>query len=94
MSDGAASPSLRPNTARRFLPLVVILAALALGVLADCAMPLPVPAWLGASGIGLLGWFGLWFLGRDRAAAVVLLLAVACAGGARHHEHWSVYRRG
>ena len=57
-------------------------------------MPVPVPAWLAASGGGLLGWFVLWFPGRDRAAAMVLLLAVACAGGARHHEHWNVYRGG
>jgi competence protein ComEC len=92
MSDGATSPSLRPTAARRFLPLVIILAALALGVLADCAMPVSVPAWLAAGGGGLLAWFVLWFLGRDRAAAVVLLLAVACAGGARHHGHWNVYR--
>ena len=82
MSDGSTPPPLRPATARRFLPLVVILAALALGVLADCAtVRCRVPAWLAASGGGLLGWFVLWFLGRDRAAAVVLLLAVACAGG-------------
>jgi competence protein ComEC len=92
MSDGAMSPSLRPTTARRFLPLVIILAALALGVLADRAMPVCVPAWLAAAGGGLLGWFILWVLECDRTAAVVLLLSVACAGGARHHEHWNVYR--
>ncbi len=81
---------------RRFLPLMVVLAALALGVLADCAMsvlmPVAVPVWLAASSGALLGWLVLWFLRRDRAAAFVLLLAVAGAGGARHHERWNVYR--
>ena len=92
MSDGAACRSLRLTPARRILPLPVILAALVLGVLADCARPQSVAVWLTASGGGLLAWFALWWLRCDRAAAVVLLLAVACAGAARHHERWNVYR--
>jgi len=91
MSDGAASAFRRPGPARRVLPLLIILAALVLGVLADCARPLPVTVWMAASGCGLLAWLVLWRRHRDRAAAVVLLLAVAGAGSARHHERWHIF---
>jgi competence protein ComEC len=70
---------------------VVVFVALATGVMIDRAWPAPGLAWLAAAGGSLLCWFALWSVACDRAAAVVLLLAVACVGGARHHQRWHVY---
>lgn len=91
MSDLAATPSLRFSRTRRLPPLVVVLAALAAGVIADRFWPAPPAVWLAAGVASFLSWLVLWLVGCDRAAAGVLLLAVACVGGARHHQRWNLY---
>ena len=91
MNHVPSPPSLRPSMTRRFPPLMVVFVALALGVLADHRLSAPVEVWLAVAVGSLLGWFVLWWVGWNRTAGVVLLLAVACAGGARHHQHWNLY---
>lgn len=92
MSGDATSQTVGPEATRRYAPLVVVLAALAAGILLDSRLPLPASAWLAAGGISLLGWFFFWWCGHTRASAWILLGAVACAGAARHHGHWNLYR--
>jgi len=91
MSGTSAPLAQRPAATRRFAPLVVAFAALATGVMLDRVWPVPVPGWLAAAAASLLCWFALWSAACDRAAAMVLLLAVACVGGARHHQRWHLY---
>lgn len=91
MSDDAICPAAQSETTRRFAPLVVLLAALAAGILADRCLSLPMWAWLAASGTGLSGWLFFWWRGRTRISAWILLGAAACAGAARHHDHWNLY---
>jgi len=92
MSGDATSQTVGPEATRRYAPLVVVLAALAAGILLDSCLPLPASAWLAASGTSLLGWFFFWWCGHTRVSAWILLAAVACAGAARHHGHWNLYR--
>ncbi len=74
----AACQTVSQEPTRRFAPLVVILAALAMGILADSRWALPLWAWLAASGVALVGWMFFWLRGRTRVSAWILMLAVAC----------------
>ena len=92
MSDDASGQTVQPETTRRFAPLVVLLSAVAAGILVDRCFLLPVWVWLAAGGTSLSGWFFFWLRGRTRISAWILLGAAACAGAARHHDHWNLYR--
>lgn len=60
-------------------------------MIVDHAWPLSVTLWLALAGGCLVTWCLLW-LGRwDHTAAAVLLLAIACLGGARRHERWRLF---
>jgi len=91
MSDPAACQIGTAAATRRFAPLVLVLAALAAGVLADRCLAFPAGAWMSAGVVGWLGWLFFWLCGRTRISAWILLGAVACVGAARHHAHWNLY---
>lgn len=91
MSDISAASSLRSPRTRRLPPLVVVFAALAVGVIADRFWPAPSAVWLAVGGASLLSWLILWLVGCDRTAAMLLLLAVVGVGGARHHQRWNLF---
>lgn len=93
-----AAPQNDPSTSRR-QPLVVILAAVTAGILADRFHPLPLSAWWATVAVGLALWMTLQLLERrffDRAAwAAVLgnflvLAAIAATAGAWHHCRWNL----
>lgn len=95
MSDGCALPDgatcdswRRPA---RYQPLVIVLAAVAVGIVVDRHWPLGVCPWCCIAGMAWLGWLVLWRLRCDTAAAVALLPAIAATAGAWHHLDWSVF---
>lgn len=47
--------------------------------------------WLAPAMLAWLTWFLLWRCGRDRLAAVTLLLAVVMLAGAWHHVRWRLF---
>jgi hypothetical protein len=83
-----ASPS---SSGPRYQPLVIVLAAVAAGILLDRFRPLPLWAWwtLAAGGLGL--WFLLTRRQRILPAGFALLLAVAAVAGAWHHCRWYLF---
>ena len=72
-------------------PLVIVLAATALGIVADNYRPLPVGLWWSIALGGLIAWLILWRLDRIRIAAAVLLIAVAAIAASWHHCRWSLF---
>jgi len=76
----------------RYQPLVIVLVAVAAGILADRYWPLPVFVWWAAV---LAAWGGWWALWRRRADAwgpsCVLLLSVAATAAAWHHCRWQLF---
>ena len=74
-----------------YQPLVVVLAALCVGILLDRVVSCSMFVWL-IAGVGcLVGWLALTFLRRDLGGAVLILGAIVALGGARHHGHWSSF---
>ena len=72
-------------------PLLLLLAALASGIVAErwLISSLPVHFWLVLSVVALVGW--TCCRRYMRVAAVLLLFAWAAVGAARHHDHWHCY---
>ncbi|MFH1920752.1 MAG: ComEC/Rec2 family competence protein, partial [Planctomycetota bacterium] len=82
----------RPR-AVRYQPLVIVLAAMSAGTVADRAWGLPVAVWSTMAGAGWVAWLVLWRRAWDRTAGVVLLLSVAACGGLWHHMRWNLFGR-
>ena len=76
---------------RQDCPLVVVLLAVCVGIAADRWLGAPLPGWLALAAAGLVVWWLLWRVGRERTATVVLLLACAGSGGAWHHCRWHYF---
>jgi len=75
----------------RYQPLVIVLAAVCAGIAADRFRPLPVFAWWGIAAGAWPLWLGAWRCGRQRPAAVLLLLSVAGSAAAWHHCRWHLF---
>jgi competence protein ComEC len=85
-----------PLPGTRYQPLVIILIAACAGIVADRyawpIAPRSFQAWLIVAVIALAIWWVLRWTSRDFAAGVLLLIAIAAAAGARHHDRWNLYR--
>ena len=70
-------------------PLVGVLLAFSVGIVADRYVPLPVPTWLL---VGFLGSLVFLLLRRKSQATATLALVVgfAAVGAARHHLRWNL----
>ena len=55
----------------RYQPMVIVLAAVAVGIVADRYFPLVVHVWWAVAAVAWLGWLVLWRLRYDTAAALV-----------------------
>ncbi len=72
----------------RYQPLVVVAAAMAVGILVDRLGPIPWP-WTGCGSLlALAAWALLRQRSCDRSACALLLVSVACAGASWHHLRW------
>ena len=73
-----------------YQPLMLLLAAVCLGILADRYLSPPlVLGWLLAGG-ALLGWLAAWRRARLRVANVFLMAGLAAAAAAWHHARWDL----
>src|SRR5690349_15627590 len=75
----------------RYQPLVIVLAAVAAGILCDAKSPLAAPAWWTIAAAGWSAWLLLWRRRHDRSAGVVLCFALAALGAAWHHDRWYLF---
>lgn len=75
-----------------YQPLVLVLAALAAGMVIDRSYPLGPYLWFGISTGCLFLWMVAWRMQRERLGSICLLAGVAAAGGTWHHDQWNLYR--
>jgi len=94
MTTRPAGISEEPRVAPNYHPLVLVVLALAVGIVVDRYSPLSGEVWLLLSLAGLLGWFAVWIIDRHRPASILLLMSALAAGGAWHHGYWRLYREG
>lgn len=81
----------QPSHAGWYQPLVLILLALAAGMVADRNFPLSAYLWYGGAAGLLLLWLVTWRLRSEWLGSVLLLGSVAAAGGSWHHDRWNLY---
>jgi competence protein ComEC len=93
MADVPSQDADLPSDQPRYQPLVIVLAAVAAGIVVDRVMHVPVGVWWSLAAAGWAAWLVLWRRRFDAAAGLVLLLAPAAAGGAWHHLCWSMFGR-
>src|SRR5436190_171837 len=74
-----------------YYPLVLLICALAAGIVADRCLSLATQAWWMTGVAAVAAWLGLWLVRRERAASWVLLASVLATGGAWHHAYWRLY---
>ncbi|HZL87979.1 MAG TPA: ComEC/Rec2 family competence protein [Pirellulaceae bacterium] len=76
----------------RYQPLVILLAAVAAGMVADRTAPLPAAVWWLAAALCLACWLKAKCRGSSEASWLIVAAAVA-SGGAWHHDRWRLYGR-
>ena len=74
-----------------YYPLVLIVCALAAGIILDRVRPLAATLWTLAAVAALGTWLLVWLLRRDRLASGLLLVSFLAAGGAWHHYSWRLF---
>ncbi|HKD35908.1 MAG TPA: hypothetical protein VKB78_03880, partial [Pirellulales bacterium] len=75
-----------------YQPLVVVLAAVSAGIVADRGLGLSLPTWLAGGAAAWLAWLAVWQSRHDRLAGALILVATATVGGAWHHAYWHDFR--
>jgi len=80
-----------PPSAPRYQPLVIVLIAACVGIVADRYWLASVFRWWTVAGVGWVAWLLLWKNGREQTAAVCLLLAVAATAASWHHCRWFLF---
>src|SRR5436190_19414740 len=74
-----------------YYPLVVLICALAAGIVVDRWLSLPAEVWWLLGTGAVVFWLGVWFVRRKQAASWVLMASVLATGGAWHHAYWRLY---
>jgi competence protein ComEC len=77
--------------APRYQPLVIVLVAVCVGIVADRFLPLPVLVWWVGAGGALATWLALRRCGWECIASIALLLAVAATAASWHHCRWFLF---
>jgi competence protein ComEC len=75
----------------RYHPLVLVLIAVALGILADRRLGLPLAFWWPAAVGAWLVWLAAWRRRLDRVGAVALGISLAACGASWHHARWHLF---
>ena len=93
MSHEAAAFSVSDARLPRYQPFLLLLAAVAAGMVVDRYWPFDPRFLFGAAIFGELLWLGLWLWRFHFAGTCVLLVAVAAAGGSWHHDQWRLVQQ-
>jgi hypothetical protein len=80
-----------PVAAPRYQPLVIVLTAVAAGILCDAKLPLAAPIWWAIAAAGCMLWLFLWRRRLERTGSLLLCVALAALGGAWHHCRWYLF---
>jgi competence protein ComEC len=91
ITSETVEPSSSLASAVRDGPLLVTVMAVAMGIWIDHAWPQVVTLWCGLSAIFFLSWWAMQRRGKQRLAAIFLLLAVLAVGGLWHHSRWYLF---
>ena len=75
----------------RYQPLVIVLVAVCVGIMADRFWPMAVGSWWAIAAGAWMAWMVAWRWKWDRCAAGAILLAVAAAAGSWHHCRWCLF---
>ncbi|HJQ78623.1 MAG TPA: ComEC/Rec2 family competence protein [Lacipirellulaceae bacterium] len=82
----------------RYQPLITVLIAAALGIVlnryAADAIGLSATSWCALAAALLIAWWYLWRTGRDRSAALPLLIGVVLSAAAWHDLRWNTFSSG
>lgn len=90
MPSSSHAPKI-PIRAGWYQPLVLVLSALAAGIVTDRLLPLPAVGWWCLAAGLQLAWLIAWRYRFEVAGSGLLLSAVLAAGGAWHHDRWNLY---
>lgn len=82
----------RQVAASSYQPLVIVLCAVAAGMVADRYGSLPLPCWWIGGAAACAAWWLAARLGRSLIATACLLIALAAVGAAWHHAQWRLVR--
>jgi competence protein ComEC len=91
MSSPGDRQSAEPRLAPRYQPLVIILTAVASGILVDRYVPLAVGVWAILGMMAFATWWFLRWMHCNRWAGAAVLCASAALAGAWHHCQWSLF---
>ncbi|HEY2146320.1 MAG TPA: ComEC/Rec2 family competence protein, partial [Pirellulales bacterium] len=75
-----------------YQPLILVLAGVAAGIVADRELGLAMPVWLAAGAAAWIVWLALWQARRDRMGAAAILIVLGAVGGSWHHVYWHFFR--
>src|SRR5688500_172423 len=89
--SSTASRFRSPSTSRPYHPLLLLVAALAVGIAIDRYRPLAAEVWWLISVAAIATWWLLWRARQEVASSCTLLVAVLACGGAWHHDRWNLY---
>jgi competence protein ComEC len=96
-SNSVPTEARRPDSPRatstgpRYQPLVLVLLAVCLGIIADRYAAWPMSVWWTLVAAGWLVWLACWWKRLDRSAALALALCLAALGGGWHHTRWNLF---
>ncbi len=95
MTGGVVNQALKVEPPRpagmNYHPLVIVLAAACLGIVADRFLPMPAPVWWSAAIVCWVVWAVLWRRHWRVTSSSMLLLSVAGGFGAWHHVQWWMF---
>jgi competence protein ComEC len=92
MAAASNTSSVRPLSATRYQPLVIILLAFAAGIVADRYNPLAFSTWWTVAAVSWALWLLVCWRGSERLSACLLLVSISATGAAWHHFHWHLFR--
>ena len=93
MADGATKKA-GATAARehlRYTPLMIVLAAASLGIIADRLCSFSVWIWFSAGTLSLFAWWAARRFGWTKTASTLVLLAAAGTAAGWHHCRWSLF---